>query len=180
MLNSMAQNITILIATGLYPPDVGGPATFSKLLMEELPKRGFGVSVVSFGEVRHLPKVVRHVVYFFKILKRGKHADVIFAQDPVSVGFPAFFAALLLRKRFILKVVGDYAWEQWMQRQRRNTDIVTPEAFQKRRYDILTQLRRSMERFVARRAHKLIVPSNYLKSIVMYWGVDEKKNQCDL
>ena len=46
----------------------------------------------------------------------GRNADIIFAQDPVSVGFPAACAAKILRKKFLLKIVGDYAWEQGMQR----------------------------------------------------------------
>ena len=98
----MKNNKKILIATGLYPPEVGGPATYSKLLFDTLPKHGFEVTVVSFGEVRRLPKGIRHVFYFFKIIKKGRYTDCIFAQDPVSVGLPAFLAARLLRKRFLL------------------------------------------------------------------------------
>ncbi len=79
----------ILIATGIYPPDIGGPATYSKLLKDELPGRGIDVQVLSFGQVRHLPKIIRHFSYLLKILKLGRGVDVIYAQDPVSVGFPA-------------------------------------------------------------------------------------------
>ena len=39
----------ILIATGIFPPDIGGPATNSALLARELPKRNIGVSVVTYG-----------------------------------------------------------------------------------------------------------------------------------
>ena len=60
----------ILIATGIFPPDIGGPATYSKLLLDELSNRGLAVKVVSFGAVRHLPKIIRHFVYFFKILRK--------------------------------------------------------------------------------------------------------------
>ncbi|NOY35824.1 MAG: glycosyltransferase family 4 protein, partial [bacterium] len=106
----------ILICTGIYPPDIGGPATYSKLLFDELSKRGVEVEVLSFGDVRRLPKIIRHLVYFLKTLKRARGADIVFAQDPVSVGLPAAIAAKILQKRFILKVVGDYAWEQYNQR----------------------------------------------------------------
>ncbi len=37
----------ILIATGIYPPDIGGPATYSKLLFDELPKKGMEVEVIA-------------------------------------------------------------------------------------------------------------------------------------
>lgn len=171
----------ILIATGLFPPDIGGPATYSKLLVDELPKYGFNVRVVSFGEVRHLPKFFRHIVYFFKIIRRSWGVDVIFAQDPVSVGLPAMLASKILRKRFVLKIVGDYAWEQLqVQSEKRkaksnNEKFVNIEEFQSGRYDLLTEARRKIERWVAKNAKEIIVPSNFLKKIVSLWGVDEKR-----
>ena len=39
----------ILICTGIYPPDSGGPATYSKFLFDELPKNEIEVEVFSFG-----------------------------------------------------------------------------------------------------------------------------------
>ena len=110
------QNKSVLVTTGIFPPDIGGPATYSKLLLDELPKHGLDISVLSFGEVRHLPKIIRHISYFFKVLRRGKGVDIIYAQDPVSVGLPSVVASKILRKKFLLKVVGDYAWEQYMQK----------------------------------------------------------------
>jgi glycosyltransferase involved in cell wall biosynthesis len=173
----MNKNTKILIATGIYPPSVGGPATYSKLLNDELPKLGFGVEVLSFDEVRYLPKIIRHLVYFFKCLSRGFGVDIIFAQDPVSVGFPALFASRILGKRFILKVVGDYAWEQFQNEsvKIKNQKFVTPEEFQTQKFGLITEFRRKIERFVAKSADKIIVPSEYLKKIVMMWGVKEEK-----
>jgi len=162
----------ILICTGIYPPDIGGPATYSKLLFDELPKRGIEVKVLSFGEVRHLPKIIRHFAYFLKALKLGRKADVIFAQDPVSVGLPAMLASKILRKKFILKIVGDYAWEQYSVK----SDVfVTPEEFQGKKYDFKTEIRRKIQRYVAKNAKQIIVPSNYLKNIVSKWGIDGEK-----
>src|SRR3989344_2242944 len=102
----------VLIATGLYPPEIGGPATYSKCLEELLPAQGIKVAVLPFSRVRRWPKVVRHIAYFFLVLREGYRTDAVYAQDPVSVGLPAFFGAFLMRKPFFLKVVGDYAWEQ--------------------------------------------------------------------
>ncbi len=188
----------ILIATGIFPPQIGGPATYSKLLADKLPARGLGVTVVNFGDVLGLPKVLRHAVYFFKVFWRGVGADVIYAQDPVSVGLPAMLAARILRKKFYLKVVGDYAWEQ-MQNQNakikndlnllsdsdfrlempvvQNNKVKSKslEEFQNERFDFVTELRRKVERYVARNAKKIIVPSEYLKKIVMLWGIKEEK-----
>ncbi len=164
----------ILIATGIFPPQIGGPATYSKLLLDKLPARGFEVTVVNFGDVLGLPKVLRHTVYFFKVLLHGVHADVIYAQDPVSVGLPAMFAAKILRKKFYLKVVGDYAWEQELVESRKSK-VESLEEFQNKKYGFVTEVRRKVERYVARNAEKIIVPSEYLKKIVMLWGIKEEK-----
>lgn len=164
----------ILIATGIFPPQIGGPATYSKLLKDMLPSRGFSVDVVNFGDVLFLPKGIRHLVYFFKIVVRAVRADVVYAQDPVSVGLPAFIASKILRKKFYLKVVGDYAWEQF---QIENPELcgVRLEEFQTRSFDRKTEIRKKIERFVTRGVEKVIVPSEYLKKIVQLWGVSEKK-----
>ncbi|MBI2639338.1 MAG: glycosyltransferase family 4 protein [Candidatus Sungbacteria bacterium] len=171
-----AKKINLLIATGIFPPDIGGPATYSKLLVDELPSRGFRVEVLSFGTVRYLPKVIRHFVYFLKLIARARRANIIFAQDPVSVGLPAAIAAKLLKKKFILKVVGDYAWEQYQQKaQNSGARFVNVDEFQNEKFDFITELRRRIQKFVARRAGKIIVPSEYLKRIVCCWGVEEDK-----
>ena len=162
----------ILVATGVYPPEGGGPATYSKLLEERLPAMGLKVKVLPFRLVRHLPKVFRHIAYFWAVFQVGKKADVIFAQDPVSVGLPAWFAAFLRRKVFILKMVGDYAWEQGRQRGGVKESL---DDFQTTRHGVLVELMRFVERFVARRAKRVIVPSEYLAKIVRQWGVPAER-----
>jgi glycosyltransferase involved in cell wall biosynthesis len=171
----------VLIATPLFPPDIGGPATYSKLLLEELPKYGNTAEVASFGSVRHLPKGIRHIAYFMRLIKGSKQYDTIYAQDPVSVGFPAALAAGFLGKRFVLKVVGDYAWEQLQNQESRiknqgaHTSFVDLDNFQHQKFDLRTEARRFVQKFVARRADTIIVPSKYLKKIVSLWGIDERK-----
>lgn len=170
------QKTTILIATGLYPPEIGGPATYTKLLEEELPKHGFAVSVLPFSTVRRWPKVLRHLLYFCKAFAGALRADIVYAQDPVSVGLPALLAAKLTRTPFVLKVVGDYAWEQYVGAHIGSRKFVSPEDFQNRDdVGLLTKVRRYAERLVARSADAIIVPSDYLKSIVKMWEVREEK-----
>lgn len=170
---------SILIATPLYPPDIGGPATYVKILEEELSKKGFKIQILSFGEVRHLPKIIRHLVYFFKLLTLAREYDLIFALDPVSVGLPAHLTAKLFKKPFYLKVVGDYAWEQWQQKvlisNFQFSKFITPEEFQKQRFDFLTELRRRLQKHVAKSAKMIIVPSRYLAGIIRLWGILDEK-----
>lgn len=171
---ALLHTMKILIATPLYPPDVGGPATYSKLLAEGFPAHGLDVSLVTFGEVRHLPKIIRHIVYAVRVFQRAKDVDLIFAQDPVSVGLPALIAASLRRKAFVLKIVGDYAWEQGVQRFGVKHRLDT---FSKRPggdYHPFVRLLKWIERFVALRAKQVIVPSRYLKIIVSNWGVPKE------
>lgn len=162
----------ILIATGIFPPDIGGPATYSKTLLDELPKRGIKVKVLSFGSVRHWPKIIRHLIYFFKVLNSGKKADIIFAQDPVSVGLPSALAAKLLRKNFVLKIVGDYAWEQGVQRFGVKDFL---DDFLTKKYNWRVELLRRVQLFSAKKAQAIIVPSEYLRSVVMRWGIGSSK-----
>jgi len=163
----------LLIATPLYTPDIGGPATYAEVLYRKLPEHNIDVKIVSFGEVRHLPKIIRHVIYFFKVYQKTKYADVILAQDPVSVGLPAMLAVRLRGKRFLVRIAGDYAWEQGVQRFGIAHAL---EPFSKRSHEYPSSVRlfKFIQRWVAGRAEKVIVPSNYMKKIVANWGVSRK------
>ncbi|OHA34647.1 MAG: hypothetical protein A2928_03880 [Candidatus Taylorbacteria bacterium RIFCSPLOWO2_01_FULL_45_15b] len=165
---------TVLIATGIYPPSVGGPATYTRFLEENLPRFGIMTKVVTFDEVRHLPKVLRHFVYFFKILMRSRGVEIIYAQDPVSTGLPAMLASIIAGKQFYLKIVGDYAWEQGMQRAG-VTDHLNDFAKRRRGYGFLVWFFKTIQKKVATKALFIIVPSWYLKSIIISWGIDDKK-----
>lgn len=164
----------ILIATGIYPPQIGGPATYSKLLHDELPRYGFDVSVCNFGDVLQFPKIVRHTVYFFKVLGAARSTDIIYAQDPVSVGFPALLAAQVRGKKFIVKIVGDYAWEQGTQR---FAVIDRLDEFSKTsaKYSWRVRLLKKVQKYVADSATAIVTPSGYLKKIISNWGIDPQK-----
>jgi glycosyltransferase involved in cell wall biosynthesis len=159
----------LLIATPLYPPEAGGPASYSYALEQGLPSRGIEIVLVPFSLVRHLPKGIKHIAYAYHLIRAGLRCNAILALDPVSVGLPAWVASFILRKPFFVKIVGDYAWEQGRQRHRmwmpldefvRTTQIPFP-----------TYLLRKVQMFVARRAKQIIVPSEYLKTILLTWGL---------
>ncbi|KND47909.1 MAG: glycogen(starch) synthase [Parcubacteria bacterium C7867-004] len=159
----------LLIATPLYPPELGGPATYSKILEEELPKHGITVALVKFTDVKRYPKGIRSLLYFFTLLRAGKDADLIFALDPVSTGLPSLMAAKLLRKPLVLKIVGDYAWEQGKQRFGISSSL---DMFvRERQHSPLVRLFQQVQTYVAKEAKTVIVPSEYLKGIIEHWGV---------
>jgi len=159
----------IVLATPLYPPEIGGPATYAKLLHDGLPEKGVEVDVVKFSEVRHLPKIIRHIAYYRRVLQAARNAGVVLALDPVSVGLPAMLAARKLKKPFAVKIVGDYAWEQG--RQRFGITANLDEFVEMRDVPFLLRLLQRIQICVARRAAKVIVPSEYLKGIVAKWGI---------
>ncbi|MBI2625988.1 MAG: glycosyltransferase family 4 protein [Candidatus Nealsonbacteria bacterium] len=139
--------IKIILAAGIYPPDIGGPATYTERLAKEL-----GSPVISYSRrLKKIPKGIKHFLYFLGLLWLAKGTDVIYTQNVTSAGLPALLAAKLLRKKLILKVVGDAAWEQ------------------KKNY------LKGIQSYVARGADKIIVPSQYVKRMVKGWGVSEEK-----
>ena len=163
----------LLIATPLHPPELGGPATYARALELGLPERGIDITLVLFSTVRHLPKGIRHVVYFWKILMCARRVDAVLALDPVSVGFPTMLACKVLRKAFFVKIVGDYAWEQGRSRARMWLSL--DEFVHTKDVPPLVFFLRLIQKTVARGAQKVLVPSNYLKSILCAWGIEQGK-----
>jgi glycosyltransferase involved in cell wall biosynthesis len=163
------ERIKIVVATPLYPPEIGGPATYAKLLEEGLPKSGIDVELVKFSEVRHLPRIIRHVAYYLRVLKAARSADAVLALDPVSVGLPAYLAAWELTKPFFVKIVGDYAWEQGQQRF--GIKETLDEFVKRGEVPFVVEVFRRIQTRVAQGATRVIVPSQYLKGIITAWGV---------
>jgi glycosyltransferase involved in cell wall biosynthesis len=166
-------SMRVVIATPLYPPEIGGPATYTRILEDGLPGMGIEVEIVKFAAVRKYPKLIRHAMYFFKLMHAGKRADAILVLDPVSTGLPAALAASFLGKPLVLKVVGDYAWEQGRQR----FGITQSLDEFSRTTNVPSKVRtlRNIQSWVAGRARTVIVPSEYLKGIVATWGISAEK-----
>ena len=163
----------IVLATPLYPPEIGGPATYAKLLAEGLPEKGIEVVLVKFGDVRHLPKGIRHIAYFWRIFRALTGADLALALDPVSVGLPVCIASWLARKPFTVKIVGDYAWEQG--RQRFGIAATLDDFVKTRRVPLAVWFLRRVQTGVASYAKHVLVPSRYLEDIVAAWGIPRAK-----
>lgn len=154
----------LIFATGIFPPDIGGPATYVARLAAEFQRMGFDVKVITYSDAkdkeydfpvtrisRKWPAGLRHFVYFLKLLKLAKNCDTIYAQNVTSAGLPALLVAKLMKKVLFLKIVGDAAWEQ-------NKGYLRP-----------------VQEAVAGSASTIIVPSRYLKKRVAGWGVPEDK-----
>ena len=172
----------IIIAAGIYSPDIGGPATYSQLIAEQFAKHGNKVKIICYSDKKHKDDIVRilrkhnilirYWFYFWNLLKIAKDADVIYGQGPLAAGLPAMLVSKILRKKFIIKIVGDYAWEQGVN-QFGVKELI--EKFQKKRYHWWVELMRLIQKIVAKKADKVIVPSEFLKKIVGGWEVDKNR-----
>jgi glycosyltransferase involved in cell wall biosynthesis len=178
----------ILIATGIFPPDIGGPAVHTKKLAEEFVLMGWGARVVTYTSgvedhelpftvkriPRTFPKIVRVLLYFLNTLIEARSADVIYAHDPTSAGFPASLSARLLKKKFVIRIGGDAIWEKSTGKGRRFLSL--KEYYEKKLhlkdYPSLFKLIRK----ILKRADAVIVPARILKDLYQtHYGLPEGK-----
>lgn len=179
----------ILLATGIFPPEIGGPASSSKYLAREFVKRGHEVELITYGDhktaevnldanfktyvvSKNNPKGLRHFAYFLKVYYLSKTADVVLLFDSISAGVPVYYASKLSGVPYILKVPGDYVWEQSFQRWGVKELL---DDFLKKAYGAKIERMRKIQSKVAKNAKHIIVPSNYLYGVVQKWGVLKEK-----
>ncbi len=178
--------VKILIITGIYPPEIGGPASYAELLMDELPKNGIEPQVLTYGTgslrgvhyvSRGWPKGLRHFIFFLSVIRYGRRADIILSADSsFGAAYISAWGAKLLKKKFVVRITGDYAWEQGTQRfgVKDSMDEFST-AGQKKRYGFFMGLLRKCQAFSASEAAMVIAPSEYLKKIVGNWGISQEK-----
>ncbi|MEK7601505.1 MAG: hypothetical protein AAB480_03185 [Patescibacteria group bacterium] len=106
----------IVIATGIYPPDIGGPAYYAKGLEDALRALGHGVETVVYGDLRTWPMGASHLMYLFRIWPHLRGADAVIALDTASVAVPAWFASRIRGVRLIVRTGGDFVWEHYIER----------------------------------------------------------------
>jgi glycosyltransferase involved in cell wall biosynthesis len=108
--------VKILLATGIYPPQIGGPAQYAKNLAEAFRAQGHEVLVRTYELERKLPMGVRHLLFFLRSLWAMPGTDLVIALDTFSVAFPAVCAARLCGKKMMIRTGGDFLWEFYVER----------------------------------------------------------------
>ena len=164
----------ILLVTGIFPPDIGGPATYVPKIAASLANRGHEVLVLTTSEPenlsddtpsypfqvvrmnRRVPLWRRPALYLKYILHYGRDVDVIYAN---GIFLETALANRWLQKPLAIKVVSDPAWER-----ARNRGWVQDnfEVFQQQRYNLKVETLKAIRTWSIRQADKAIVPSNYL------------------
>ena len=182
----------ILIATGVFPPDIGGPATYAETLVGALSGKGFKVRVLAYSrkfrtggfDSKYSFKVIRvwgkwpiwikHLIFGLKLLKMVPKHDTVFALNVWSAGLPSLIASKIFKKKFIIRIVGDYAWEVGVGKGKVKLLI---DDFQKSKKRGWIGMLYKLQGWVCKKADTVIVPSKYLAGIVKGWGVPESKTK---
>ncbi len=171
------RRMKILLATPIYPPEIGGPATYTIEIAKRL--RGeHTITVVAYtdaGEAvegtrlvrvkKSRPLPLRLPSFFFTLYKEAKGADVIYAQNAMAAGLPAMLVGKLRRIPVVIKFVGDEAWEratQSRQTTKRLEDFLAhPDG------GIKIRLMKWVEGVVLRNVAVVATPSAYLRDALV-------------
>lgn len=116
----------ILLAAGIFYPDVGGPAIHVRKIAERLIKENYNVTVIAYGDdsdtyqfpfrvrriSRKYPAIIRWLLYSIVLLSESIRSDIIYAFDSTAAGIPALLSAKLLFKPFLIRIGGDPIWER--------------------------------------------------------------------
>lgn len=167
----------ILLATGIYPPQIGGPAQYAKNLAEALRGQGHEVLVRTYQLERKLPMGVRHLLFFLRSLWAMPGTDLVIALDTFSVALPAVCAARLCGKKMIIRTGGDFLWEFYAER---TGDLVLFRDFYATRMGRLNFKERivfKLTRWTLKSVNAIIFSTEWQRDIfTSAYGLDARKN----
>jgi glycosyltransferase involved in cell wall biosynthesis len=176
----------ICIVTGIFPPDIGGPASYVPRIAANLVEQGHYVNVVCLSDslnhddtaqylfpVLRIPRQLFKPWRFFQtiisICKFARNADLLYVN---GLNFESMLAARILNVPTVNKIVGDNAWERsqiWKCFQG------TLDEYQVAKKGLLLKLLDWMRTIPIKQTKKVIVPSLYLQRIVEGWGIPSDK-----
>jgi glycosyltransferase involved in cell wall biosynthesis len=175
--------LKILIVSGIWPPDVGGPASHGPDLGRFLAARGHDVrAVVSAGRGgpepagfplratnRERPLPVRLAAGAAAVARAARGADAMYATGMYA---RSALVSRLWRIPLVLKLVNDPAYER-----ARSLGLWagTLEEFQVARPTPRLQALRALRRLTVSRAARIVIPGEYLARIARGWGVGAER-----
>ena len=169
----------VVIVSGIWPPDVGGPASHAPALAGALLAEGHEVEVVTTAGAQPDPRPypvrwvsrarsapLRHLAVVREVARAARRADRVYATTMVR---RAALGAALARRPLVVKLVADEAYE----RERRSGRYTgTLEEFQVQRGALRVRALRATRTAALRRARHVIVPSAYLREVALGWGLE--------
>lgn len=167
----------LFVASGIFHPESGGPATYLKTILPALQDADWQLRVQTFGEphggdypypvtrIARSPYPIRQARYALASRQHLSWADIVFAH---SINLPLLGARGQPR---VIKIVGDQAWERCQRRCWIPADLGIDE-FQHYRGDWRVRWQKASRSRQVAAMDAIIVPSQYLKRMVVSWGVD--------
>ena len=168
----------VLIVSGIWPPDVGGPASHAPDVAQFLRGRGHEVEVVTTADappaarpypVRAVSRRhrvgVRHYRGAALVHHRARNADVVYTTG--MFGRSAAGSALA-RKPYVVKLTADPAFERSRRRGFVEGDV---DDFQVHGRGVAIALLRFARDVELRHAAHVFTPSAYLRELAVGWGV---------
>ncbi len=168
----------VVVVSGIWPPDPGGPASHAPALADFLHGRGHAVRVVTTADgppatetyrltwvSRRLPAGVRHARATIAIARRAATSDVVYATSMIR---RAALGARLARKPLVVKLVSDEVFE----RATRSGRFAGTLADFQQAGGARTRFLRATRNAALRSARHVFSPSGYLREIGLRWGLD--------
>ena len=169
----------VLIVSGIWPPDVGGPASHAPEVARFLVARGHDVDVVITASEapsreaypvhftsRRMPVGLRHLHSLFLIARHARRADAVYSTGMFG---RSGIGSAIARRPIVIKLTGDPAFERLRARGAIDGDV---DEFQRAGGGLSSRGLRSLRDWVMRRAAHVFTPSSYLRDLVVSWGVD--------
>ena len=173
----------ILITVGIFPPDIGGPASFVPKISKYLINQGHNIKIICLSDKEHLtykdevsvirinrslPIIFRWFKTIIKIYKASKKSDLIFVN---GLGTEATIANLFSRKKVIRKIVGDPVWERVYNKKLVDESF---DDFQENKHGLFISLQKIIRNWSINKSNLIITPSQHLKTFINKIGVDNK------
>ena len=170
----------MVLVSGIYRPEIGGPATYIPLLAENLMALKHNIEIVTLKDssaakqdepwpVNYINRDQFLFIRFLKtvllVLTKMRSVDVIFANGLFQ---ETAIAASLLRKRSVAKVVSDPVWERALNKKETSLGVVE---FNSSSINFKHKLQRVFLRWSLNRFNVITCPSIQLKHMIENWGV---------
>jgi glycosyltransferase involved in cell wall biosynthesis len=170
--------VRIVLVSGIYPPDIGGPATHVVDLRDELLRRDHSVTIltawdgpaVDLGpELIRFPRVwpwpARMAAVTTWLVRHASRYDVVYATGLQAA---AVAGAKVAGRPVVVKIVGDLAWERG---RRLGLTAADFDAFQagRDRGDVRVRAMRWLQNAALRGADEITAPSETLRATIEGW-----------
>jgi glycosyltransferase involved in cell wall biosynthesis len=167
--------VKIVVVSGIWPPDTGGPASHAPALAEFLHRRGHAVEVVTTADTAPAARAfpvrwvsrrspLRHARCALLVRRCTRGADAVYATSMIR---RAAIGARLARRPLVVKLVSDEVFERATRSGRYEGTL---DEFQ-RVGGARTRFLRTTRTAALRRARHLLCPSAYLRDIALGWGL---------